>query len=60
MQVVLLNWQHPTAFLFAPCCQALGGGKTEDIVMQTSLFQEPPCFNLIPYVRYFFIQIHFI
>lgn len=51
MQVVLVNRQDPKERLFPRCCQALGRGSKEDIVMQiTTFFQEKPCFNLILWV----------
>lgn len=60
-QTVLVNWQDPKELSLGSYCQALGKGKREDIVMKiTTLFEEPPCFNLIPKVSYCLMQAKFI
>lgn len=60
-QPVLVNCQDPKELLVGPYCQELGKGKREDIVMKvTILFEEPPCFNLIPKVSYCLMQAQFI
>lgn len=57
----VLVWQDPKELLLGPYCQALGKEKREDTVMKiTTLFEEPPCFNLIPKVNYCLMQAKFI